>query len=71
MDTAEARRRADCLEGFGSQGDVLRASATIRRLCNDLDHLRALLARALDHIDPNDDHEDYLLLLECEKAVGP
>lgn len=32
--------------------------------------LRGLLARAIEHIDPNDSHEDYLLLVECQAAIG-
>ena len=38
-------------------------------LCGEVEQLRALLARVIDHIDPNDRHEDFLLLVECEDAL--
>lgn len=34
------------------------------------DRLRALLARAMRHIDPNGDQAALDLLRECEEAVG-
>ena len=39
-------------------------------LCDEVDRLRGLLARALPWIDPNDSHEDYLLTVEIRKALG-
>lgn len=41
----------------------------LARVTRERDHLRVLLARALEHIDPNDSDEDYRLLLECQAAV--
>lgn len=35
----------------------------------EVDRLRALLARAKDHIDPNDSQAALDLLRECEEAV--
>ena len=43
---------------------------TIIDLCQQVDRLRALLARAKDHIDPNGDQAALDLLRECEEAVG-
>ena len=39
-------------------------------LCDEVDRLRGLLARALPWIDPNDSHEDYLLTVEIREALG-
>ena len=55
--------------------DRLRAEveATGRDLNDAVDdavHLRALLARAMRHIDPNGDQAALDLLRECEEAVG-
>ena len=38
-------------------------------LCDEVDRLRALLAKALPWIDPNSRHEDYLLVREIEEAL--
>ena len=41
--------------------ELLALVAEVRRL-------RALLARCVDHIDPNDSDDAYRLLVECEEA---
>ena len=40
----------------------------IAALCDEVDRLRSLLARCVDHIDPNDSDAAYRLLVECEEA---
>lgn len=42
----------------------------IARLCDEVDRLRDLLAKALPWIDPNDSHEDYLLTVQIREALG-
>lgn len=37
-------------------------------LVAEVRRLRALLARCVDHIDPNDSDDAYRLLVECEEA---
>jgi len=39
-------------------------------LCDEVDRLRDLLAKALPWIDPNDRHEDYLLTVAIREALG-
>lgn len=46
---------------LGQQPEVLDLVAEVRRL-------RVLLARCVDHIDPNDSDDAYRLLVECEEA---
>lgn len=52
--------------------DALRAAWPGRTLplCDEAVRLRALLARAMRHIDPNGDQAALDLLRECEEAVG-
>ena len=42
----------------------------IEALCDEVDRLRDLLAKALPWIDPNDRHEDYLLTVAIREALG-
>lgn len=42
----------------------------ISALCDEVDRLRDLLAKALPWIDPNDRHEDYLLTVAIREALG-
>lgn len=42
---------------------------TITDLCDEVDRLRDLLTRALPHIDPNDNHDTYELMLAIEEAT--
>ena len=42
--------------------------AATKDLVAEVRRLRALLARCVDHIDPNDSDDAYRLLVECEEA---
>lgn len=53
----------------GSADLLLALVVEVRHLRAANDDLRGLLARALPWIDPNDSHDDYLLVVECEEAL--
>ena len=65
IDTATQRQRVR--EDYH---DTISACAAVLDLCDEVDHLRDLLRRALPWIDPNDRHEDYLLTVAIRKALG-
>lgn len=48
-------------------GDGATVAETLA-LVAELRRLRGLLARCVDHIDPNDSDAAYRLLVECEEA---
>ena len=65
IDTAKFRSHCQDWLGFNEY-----AVDECFALCDEVDRLRGLLARALPWIDPNDRHEDYLLTVEIRKALG-
>lgn len=65
---AEVDRLRAALEAASAH--AVEASDYADRYKAENDRLRALLAKALPWIDPNDSHEDYLLTVAIREALG-
>ena len=65
---------ADRIDTDSIRSDNIRSEdgmwADVLALCDEVDRLRDLLAKALPWIDPNDRHEDYLLTVAIREALG-
>ena len=65
---------ADRIDTDSIRSDNIRSEdgmwADVLALCDEVDRLRDLLAKALPWIDPNDSHDDFLLTVAIREALG-